>query len=77
MGFAMAVTEDGRVYSWGANNHGQLGLGDTRDRNSPEIIAGALSSQQVVALSCGVEHSIAITASGVIFTWGAPPPCRC
>jgi|TARA_R110002020_G_scaffold473418_1_gene702629 alpha-tubulin suppressor-like RCC1 family protein len=25
----------GALYSWGANGHGQLGLGDTTLRNSP------------------------------------------
>jgi hypothetical protein len=32
----MALTESSEVYVWGRNNSGQLGLGDTRDRDTPE-----------------------------------------
>eukprot|EP00192_Tetraselmis_astigmatica_P009703 CAMPEP_0117664012 /NCGR_PEP_ID=MMETSP0804-20121206/8955_1 /TAXON_ID=1074897 /ORGANISM="Tetraselmis astigmatica, Strain CCMP880" /LENGTH=853 /DNA_ID=CAMNT_0005471141 /DNA_START=124 /DNA_END=2685 /DNA_ORIENTATION=- len=71
MGFAVAVTQDGRMYSWGANDFGQLGLGDTRDRSSPELIAGALTKQEVQQVACGAEHAIIITSSGLLFTWGS------
>uniref|UniRef100_A0A2K1ZZA0 Uncharacterized protein n=1 Tax=Populus trichocarpa TaxID=3694 RepID=A0A2K1ZZA0_POPTR len=29
------LTEDGQVFSWGWNKHGQLGVGDSMDRNIP------------------------------------------
>ncbi|KAL9361848.1 hypothetical protein Peur_044633 [Populus x canadensis] len=29
------LTEDGQVFSWGWNKHGQLGVGDSMDRNMP------------------------------------------
>jgi alpha-tubulin suppressor-like RCC1 family protein len=34
VGFAhnLALAEDGRVFAWGSNNMGQLGLGDSKDR---------------------------------------------
>lgn len=45
--FTMATRKDrgGACFAWGRNNHGQLGLGDTRDRNSPCATIGAGWSQ--------------------------------
>jgi alpha-tubulin suppressor-like RCC1 family protein len=34
----LAVGSDGRIYAWGSNNTGQLGLGDTEDRAHPTPI---------------------------------------
>jgi alpha-tubulin suppressor-like RCC1 family protein len=34
-GHAFSVHEDGSVFCWGSNQNGQLGLGDTAQRNSP------------------------------------------
>ena len=31
--------ENGQVYSWGNNSNGQLGHGDTEDRNTPTLIS--------------------------------------
>uniref|UniRef100_A0A061R4H9 Regulator of chromosome condensation n=1 Tax=Tetraselmis sp. GSL018 TaxID=582737 RepID=A0A061R4H9_9CHLO len=69
--FSIAVTQDGRVYSWGANDHGQLGLGDTRDRSLPELISGSLAKHSVHQVSCGAEHVTVVTTNGHIFAWGS------
>ena len=37
--FCYAVTTDDELYTWGSNNHGQLGLGDTNDRQTPVMVA--------------------------------------
>lgn len=74
MAFALAITQDGRVYAWGANDAGQLGLGDTRDRSQPVLIPGNLARHEVVQVACGAEHTVALTATGLLFTWGEPPP---
>ncbi|OIT27327.1 ultraviolet-b receptor uvr8 [Nicotiana attenuata] len=33
------VTDDGSVVTWGWGEHGQLGLGDTNDQTSPQIVS--------------------------------------
>ncbi|KAI9392439.1 hypothetical protein POPTR_006G089901v4 [Populus trichocarpa] len=33
------LTEDGQVFSWGWNKHGQLGVGDSMDRCRPKSVA--------------------------------------
>jgi len=35
---SVAVTSDGRAYSWGWNDHGQLGHGDLVSRDHPTVI---------------------------------------
>lgn len=36
---SVAVLEDGRAFSWGCNDYGQLGHGDTISRDYPELVS--------------------------------------
>ena len=36
--FNLTFIENGEIYSWGYNAHGQLGQGDFNNRNSPELV---------------------------------------
>jgi len=38
LGHSLALGPDGRVWTWGRNNHGQLGDGTTLDRLSPVVV---------------------------------------
>lgn len=66
----LVLTDNGEVWSWGWGAHGQLGLGDTKDRDVPTIIP-ELSREDVCYLSCGDRHSFAITKDGRVFGWGS------
>lgn len=66
-GFVMALRSDGRVYVWGSNNRGQLGLGDATDRLSP-VLSGLTGVTQVVA---GGFVSFALLSDGTIRSCGA------
>lgn len=55
------------AYSWGNNWFGVLGIGDTINRSSPIQIG----TSSWVMVSAGQSHSIGITATGGLFTWGA------
>ena len=48
----VVVAEDGRVFTWGRNETGQLGHGDTADRAAPTEVK-ALQGIKVVGGSCG------------------------
>ena len=37
---SLALKSDGSLWSWGYNNVGQLGLGDTTDRHVPTKVPG-------------------------------------
>ncbi|KAL5553966.1 hypothetical protein UlMin_041367 [Ulmus minor] len=57
------VTEDGAVKTWGWGEHGQLGLGDTRDQTSPQtVIYGHEVPNEVneIKIYCGSGFTIAI-----------------
>ncbi|XP_015879928.3 PH, RCC1 and FYVE domains-containing protein 1 [Ziziphus jujuba] len=53
------LTASGGVYSWGKGANGQLGLGDTEDRNSPTLVE-ALRDRQVESIICGSNSTAAI-----------------
>jgi len=66
----MAIAEDGRVFTWGRNETGQLGHGDLNNRATPTVVE-ALADHRVVAGSCGKGHTVVITDAGIAFAWGA------
>lgn len=63
---AFAIDAAGKLYAWGANNTGQLGLGDTVDRD----LASQVGSDTFVRLASGSRHSCGIRADGALFCWG-------
>ncbi|GAB4831843.1 hypothetical protein Ancab_005857 [Ancistrocladus abbreviatus] len=55
------VTDDGRVFCWGWNKYGQLGLGDAIDRNVPSQVNmdGYVSKN----ITCGWWHTLLLAES--------------
>ncbi|KAH3743476.1 ADPribosylation factor subfamily protein [Pelomyxa schiedti] len=49
---SIAVTKKNSVYSWGSNEHGQLGLGDTLNRSTPTEIATLKGKNDIVHVAC-------------------------
>ena len=62
-----ALDRDGRMWAWGANNFGQLGLGDTASRTVPAPLARGLKWSSV---SAGASHTLAIGTDGSLWGWG-------
>jgi alpha-tubulin suppressor-like RCC1 family protein len=56
----------GALFCWGANDRGQLGLGDTTDRHAPTRVGEARDWQQV---GVGYRHTCGIRA-GSLYCWG-------
>jgi hypothetical protein len=51
----LAQDLEGRVYSWGKNNYGELALGDIEDRENPTLINGL---DDIVDFDLGETHAI-------------------
>lgn len=66
---AMALTLDGRVFSWGEGEEGKLGHNNRITLDKPKLIE-ALRSKRIRDIACGSSHSAAITASGELYCWG-------
>eukprot|EP00041_Stephanoeca_diplocostata_P021705 m.510280 g.510280 ORF g.510280 m.510280 type:complete len:213 (+) comp21889_c0_seq47:1307-1945(+) len=47
-----AVLRNGRLAMWGHGGHGNLGLGDRKDRTRPCTVGGLLSDAVVVQVAC-------------------------
>ena len=69
-GFHMMVIDDEqKVWSWGRNNRGQLGLGEgtSGDYGQPQPLS---SLTNIVALAAGRQHSLALNEHGEVHSWG-------
>uniref|UniRef100_A0A672YS87 Retinitis pigmentosa GTPase regulator b n=1 Tax=Sphaeramia orbicularis TaxID=375764 RepID=A0A672YS87_9TELE len=62
-------TENGKLFMFGSNNWGQLGLGSKVTVNKPTCVK-ALKSQKVTLVSCGRNHTLICTAQGNVFAAG-------
>jgi hypothetical protein len=69
---SMALTECGHVYSWGWNEFGQLGIGNSVDSNEPKFVAVNENKCNVFIekISCGSGHSLLLSSDGNIYAFG-------
>uniref|UniRef100_A0A8C1JX05 Alsin Rho guanine nucleotide exchange factor ALS2 a n=1 Tax=Cyprinus carpio TaxID=7962 RepID=A0A8C1JX05_CYPCA len=58
------------VWSWGRGQEGQLGHGDYLPRLQPLCIK-SLSKKEVVKITAGANHSLALTAQCQVYSWGS------
>lgn len=66
---AFAIANDGTLYAWGLNHHGQLGLGTTGGRRAlPEVVNFAFNGN-IVDLATD-SHVLVLTDQGYVYSWG-------
>jgi alpha-tubulin suppressor-like RCC1 family protein len=68
----LALTSDNTLYSWGANNYGQLGVGTKITSASPITVnvTGVLTGKTVTKITNSGSTSFAITSDGQLYSWG-------
>jgi alpha-tubulin suppressor-like RCC1 family protein len=64
----VAITTDGKLWAWGYNNNGQLGLGDTSNRTTP-VQVGTLTNWKRISDDHG-RSTFAIKTDGTLWSWG-------
>jgi len=65
---SITLKSDGTVWTWGDNQHGQLGDGTATDRTTPVQVQGLTG---VVAIAGGSYHSLALKSDGTVWAWGS------
>ena len=66
---SLAITEAGRIYSWGCGGHGRLGHNNRESQSTPKLIE-ALQGVTVASAAAGALHSLAVTDAGQVYSWG-------
>jgi RCC1 and BTB domain-containing protein len=60
----------GKVYSWGWNGWGLLGIGSQDKSFHKPILNQYLNNEFVIDISCGGFHSLVLTNCGEVYAWG-------
>merc|ERR550534_1430788 len=60
--------ENGKIYSFGSNDYGQLGHHKSRTR--AELVEG-LDAHVIADVACGSHHTLVKNEWGEIFAWGS------
>ncbi|XXQ32174.1 HECT domain-containing protein [Plasmodiophora brassicae] len=69
---SLAATMNGEAYSWGSGYEASrpvLGHGTCQPESTPRRLE-ALAEHNVVVVSAGWDHALAVTSSGDLFSWG-------
>ncbi|KAL6978068.1 RCC1 domain-containing protein rug3, mitochondrial [Sarracenia purpurea var. burkii] len=66
---SLALTDEGKVLSWGHGGCGQLGHSSTQNQKIPVPVEG-LADERVIHIACGGSSSAAITDEGKLYMWG-------
>ncbi|KAH9425627.1 RCC1 and BTB domain-containing protein 2 [Dermatophagoides pteronyssinus] len=68
--FVLALTKNGRCYSWGDNRFGQLGLSRSNSHIGKPSLINAIKDP-IVDLACGLHHSLILTVTNHLYSFGS------
>lgn len=57
---SVLITDEGQVFTFGRNTFGQLGLGDTETRDTPQLVEG-LKGYNIIQAATGRNHTLFLT----------------
>ena len=72
MSYTMVLTTCGKLYTFGKNGEGQLGLGNkTVYESVPQLVVYPdMNQNQITMIAASKYHSLALSERGVVYTWG-------
>lgn len=65
---SLALKNDSTIWAWGNNQYGQLGIGSYGNSISIPVEVAGLTD--IIAISAGSEHSLALKSDGTVWAWG-------
>ena len=70
--FSIALKDDGTVWTWGANDAGQLGDGTTTPSDVPVQVTGVSGTTlpKFTMITAGFHHVLAVDENGNLWSWG-------
>ena len=75
--FCMALDINGRVYTWGRNNHGSCGVCNFDAKAYEPTLMTTLSEFRVVEIKCGNHHCHCKRECEQHYVWGGNPYGQC
>ena len=63
----LAINSRGELYAWGVNDDGELGIGSTENKTTPQQVGNASDWETI---SAGEGHSLALKSDGTLYAWG-------
>lgn len=67
----LALTHDGKIFSWGSDDNGKIGrIIKSRDRYQQAMKITALGVKSAVDIFAGKNHSFFINQKGQLHAWG-------
>ncbi|KAJ8985747.1 hypothetical protein NQ317_014400 [Molorchus minor] len=67
--FSVALSSEGKVYTWGKGEGWRLGHATEEHVRMPELVE-ALQDKRIISLSLGTAHVLALTDNGEVYGWG-------
>jgi alpha-tubulin suppressor-like RCC1 family protein len=68
---SLVIDSQGEVWAWGDDLKGQLGLAEQANLLKGEVLVPTLTHlNDVEAVAYGILHSLAITSTGKVWSWG-------
>ena len=69
--FALALTSDNKLYGWGDNEFGQLGLNVVNpSKVYKPVLIEDFNGINIEQISCGSAHTLVLTSDGMVYGWG-------
>jgi alpha-tubulin suppressor-like RCC1 family protein len=68
--FALALRNDGTVFSFGSDSNGQLGNGFILPQSTQNAATAVKELPPATAIAAGARHALALQANGAVWAWG-------
>jgi len=71
--FTLVLTERGKLYAFGSNSNGKLGIGNFTDQNTPVCLdtEQAFQNEHITMVAARYYHAACVTDNSDLWSWGS------